>query len=735
MWKLPRFPRCVWACVAIIRPGVSGRLGSIALAGATAFVLPEPGAFGAALPEPVARWAFEDDAGVAVDSVTGIGDPLVGLFQRTAGAAGQGLRFDGYTTAIVRSAKPVAISDPKGAPVSDRIPRLGTSFTLSAWVALDAYPWNWVPLVDHDRDDQAGYSFGIDALGHVGLRMAAGGAWQSATSVRSLPLKKWTHVAATFDHASGLVIYIDGEESARLATQGDLTPAEGTDLLIGRVRHAMLPFPSAAIHPLDPVWYSLEGILDEVQIWSCCLSGQQVRDLRSSVHPPAGEVLSWAKLPAGPSGPGRFGAYPCTLAYDRSWDRMRRMGPDTDVVVRFDRSAMRLVFWQGTAYEPAWVTENGKWYTDEFLEAYGPPGCTGGEDCEPMSDKQTRYAHVSIVQNSDARVVVHWRYALAETRNYSGSFTDPATGWFDWADEYWTVYPDGVAVRQQVLWSTEQGDWAHEWQETIIINGPGERPEDNINYEALSLANMKGESASYRWEPKTSPLFDFPRGPKSLPDPADANIQVINLKSSQKPFQIVPPAGAKILPYSGERSYSAFEWWNHWPVAQISSSGRPALTADRASHSSLSHIYWGVFQRTDRSLSKLLLDGLTEKKAADLVPLAKSWLAPPEMKVSGPAHAQGYDPAQRAFVVRCDDGKPGSVAVTWNASSDNPLVNPALVVRSWASDVRVRLNGKDLARGDGLRVGHERHLEEDDLVIWTDLESARPVTMEISPAP
>jgi hypothetical protein len=532
-----------------------------------------------------------------------------------------------------------------------------------------------------------------------------------------------------------LVVYIDGEEAARLSISGELTPAEGTDLIIGRVRRATLPFPSAAIHPLDPVWYSLEGVLDEVAIWSRCLSGEEIRNLRSSVHAPAGEVLSWAKLPAGAPGAGRFGAYPCTLAYDKGWDRMRRMGPDTDVVVRFDRSGMRLVFWQGTAYEPVWVTENGKWYTDEFLEAYGPPGCTGGEDCEPMSDKQTRYAHVSIVQNSDARAVIHWRYALSETRNNSGSFTDQSTGWFDWADEYWTVYPDGVAVRQQILWSTEQADWAHEWQETIIINGPGERPEDNINYEALSLANMKGESAAYRWEPKASAAFDLPRGPASFPSPEGANIQVINLKSRLKPFQIVPPDGSRILPYNGERSYSAFEWWNHWPVAQIPSSGRPALTSDRASHSSLSHIYWGVYQRTERSLSKLLLDGLTEKAAGGLLPLARSWLTPPKMDVSSPAKGEGYDPAQRAFVVRCEDGNAAALRITWLADAASPLVNPALVVRGWDSGVRVRMNGKDLAPGDGLRVGHERHLDEDDLVIWMDLESEHAVSIEIEPQP
>jgi hypothetical protein len=656
----------------------------------------------------------------------------VGFNERVAGVAGNGLRFDGYTTAVVRSAKPARISATKGDSTGESVPQLRAAFTLSAWVALDAYPWNWVPLIDHERDEQSGYSFGVDAFGHVGLRLAVNGGWQSATSMRVLPLKRWVHVAATFDHASGLVIYIDGEEAARLAVQGELTPALGTDLMMGRVRHPTLPYPSGSIHPLDPVWYSLEGILDEVQIWASCLTAEQIRFLHASIHAPSGDALPWARLPAGPPGSGRFGAYPCSLTFEPSWDRMRRMGQDSDVVVRFDRSAMRLVFWQGMAYEPAWVTENGKWYTDEFLEAYGPPGCTGGEDCEPMSDKQTRYAHVSIVQSNDARAVIHWRYALCETRNYSGSFADPVTGWFDWADEYWTVYPDGVAVRRQLLWSTEQAEWAHEWQETIVINGPGERPEDNINFEALTLANMKGEAASYHWEPKASELFDYPQGPQSMPRPANPNIQVVNLKSAQKPFQIVPPDGAKIIPYGGEKSYSAFEWWNHWPVGQIPSSGRPALAADRASHSSLSHIYWGVFQRTDRSLSKVLLDGLTERTASDLVPLAKSWLSPPKMDVTGPAHGLGYDSAQRAFVIQCSSGSTGPLTVTWHAGSDCPLVNPALVIRGWTTDACLRIDGKDKEPGDAVRFGHERHLDGDDLVIWMDMEATRFVKIEIS---
>ena len=43
---------------------------------------------------------------------------------------------------------------------------------------------------------------------------------------------------------------------------------------------------------------------------------------------------------AGPPGPGRFGAYFATLPYEDVWDRPRRLGADSDVVVRFDQSGI-----------------------------------------------------------------------------------------------------------------------------------------------------------------------------------------------------------------------------------------------------------------------------------------------------------------------------------------------------------------------------------------------------------
>ena len=122
---------------------------------------------------------------------------------------------------------------------------------------------------------------------------------------------------------------------------------------------------------------------------------------------------------------------------------------------------MRLVFWQGTNYVPAWVTGDGKWYTDEFMETWGE-GCPGAGDCEPMSDKQSRYSRASIIESSPARAIVHWRYSLADARTYLGGHPDPLTGWTDWGDETWTVYPDGVAIRKQELWSSGVATRPHE---------------------------------------------------------------------------------------------------------------------------------------------------------------------------------------------------------------------------------------------------------------------------------
>ncbi|HEX5483366.1 MAG TPA: LamG domain-containing protein [Terriglobia bacterium] len=671
-------------------------------------------------PGLVAKWSFNSSSSaVTRESVGGAECKVEGYYKYISGVEGDGLRFDGYTTSVTLNAK--------------NAPKLTTAFTIDAWVALNTYPWNWVPVVDHEEDQQAGYAFGIDAFGHVGLKVAVAGAWETLTSTEQLPLKKWAHIAGTYDASQGLTIYIDGKPAGHLPVQGQMTTADRVDILIGRVRRAMLPVPSGLIHPKYAVWYSLDGILDEIEIYDHSLSAESLAQTYASVQAPEGEVLPWPKMPSGPPGAGRFGAYYATLKFQDTWDRPRRIGPQSDVVVRFDEAPIRLVFWQGTNYIPAWVTENDKWYTDEFLET-GGSGCPDGGDCEPMSDKQSRYSHVSIIENNNARVVVHWRYALNEVEHYIGAWPDPFTGWFDWADEYWTVYPDGVAVRKQVIRSSAL-DKGHEFQETIVINQPGTRPEDNINLDALTLENMQGQTATYTWQAKAPKVFDYPHGPKNADKPQGANIQLVNLKSEWKPFQIVSPDHSSFGIYGGEKTYFTFECWNHWPVAQIASSGRPCVAADRASHTSLSHIHWKVYSRTPESMTKILLDGLTSQGAANLLPLAKSWISPPQMTVTGEGYtSKGYDPAQRAFVIARQPGsQPAALEINFQASENSPLYDPAIVVKNWGTEAaRLKVNGKTVNWGKENRMGHIHRLDGADLVVWMRKESNSPVTMTLS---
>ncbi len=666
---------------------------------------------------PVAKWSFDETEGaIARESVNRVDDKITGIFKHVPGVSGGALRLDGDTTGIVQ---PSAIA-----------PKLMNAFSIESWIAINTYPWNWIPIVDQRKGEEAGYLFGIDSFGHLGLQMAGNGHWQSVTSTVQIPLKKWTHVAATFDSARGLAIYLNGKLAGELLAPGMMISASDQDLLIGRVREAVVP--AQWIHPKYPVWYSFDGIIDELEIYNRSLTANEISAEYNAVHPPSGEVLPYPVLPSGPAGPGLFGAYYASLKYDELWDAPRRVGPDSDVVVRFDNSPIRLVFWQGTNYIPAWVTENGKWYSDEFMETWGA-GCPDGADCEPMSDKQNRYAHVRIIESTAARAVVHFRYGLCEVEHYICANIDPYTGWADWGDEYYTVYPDGVAVRKQVAWtsnfSDQHGKPGHEFQETIIINPPGTRPEDNIADDALTLENMKGETFTYSWSPES---------PAKLDRPQDANIQVVNLKSSWKPFQIVSPGNVLLKPYRHkEKTYSIFEWWNHWPVAQVLSSGISAVAADKPSHSSLSHIEGQPYAHTDDSITKLMLDGLTTKPARELLPLAKSWVAPPEMRLaSGPFQSEGYDPAQRAYVVAYEAGVSLSrLHASFEASADSPLVNPAILIKNWGDQVpRLRVNGKAVSWGPDFRVGQVRTLEGTNLIIWMKLQSTNPTNVDLIPS-
>jgi hypothetical protein len=444
-------------------------------------------------------------------------------------------------------------------------------------------------------------------------------------------------------------------------------------------------------------------------------------------------VLQPSSAPALPrfaGGAGPFGAFHTTLTYEPTWDSSRRVAPDSDVVVRFPAAAIQLVFWQGANYIPAWVTENGRWYSDEFMEIYGKPRCPDGEDCEPMSDKQVRYSHVEILESTPARAVVHWRYALSEVENQKLADAATPADWGAWADEYWTVYPDAVAVRRQVLWTDHPGRESSEFQESIVIIPAGQTPEDNLYLDALTLANLNGESRTYTWPARTASDFAKPRGPERFDGIQTPMIQWINLRSQWKPFQVAGGGPARFEGINWEPSMSAFEWWNHWPVAQIRSSGRPALTSDRPSHTSLSHIYWPLASQDERQMTRILLTGLTLDRADQLAPRARAFLSPPEARVTGAAAAR-FDANERAYVIEGPNGG-GTIRIDINASHEHPVVNPVFVVPHWTGGARAVLEGDSPGASHRAEVGYVEGLDGRKLIAYFPVTATDPVSFVLT---
>ena len=707
---------------------------------------------------PVAWWKFDKGQDrAAADSASGIQDEILGFFKYVKGTSGDALRFDGYSTVLRRKA--------------NNAPKLGKSFSIEAWVAFQAYPWGMCAIVGQcqtqdvqyakrtrgssppQHDPAAGYYFAADARGRIHLQVFVNGKWTQCQSEDRIGLLEWAHIAGTYDAVKGLTIYINGTKSGSTPAKGNVMFASDLDLLVGRNHSKRRP--ANPVGSIVPSLYSFDGYIDEVKIHDRALTPGQI-DKTYEATKPAGETgMEFRKLPTEPAGPAPFGAYYTNIKFHETWDALRREGAHPDVVVLFDNMPWRFIFWRGSGFIPFWVTENNIWYTNEFNETWPP--VDQPNVYEPMSDKQTRTSHVRIIENTDARVVIHWRYALVNTL-YQIAYEDPLTGWGDWADEYDIIYPDGVGIRKQKVW-TSRTDQPHEFQESIVLSAPGTRPEDNIEPGAFTVMNMDGKMYTYSFangppEPPSSPQSEDPFGAQVafVKELAYPNIQIVNTKSKARSFLIVSdspfdapwPVFAKVdgplhFPYTHGRinwEHCMFTWWNHWPVAQIPSDGRTAYDPDRVSHTAVSNWFWKEYESTPDSQVKISMHGLTEKHPTELATLARSWLRAPKLfNRSRGFSNKGYDQAQRAYVFECHDpDEKEGMRFELPASDEQPLVNPAFLIKNWGNDdITLEVNRQPIERGKALRYGYVQTPTGADLVIWIELEETKHTDIRISP--
>jgi hypothetical protein len=653
---------------------------------------------------PVAYWQFDGATGSAtIESVQNTKDTIAGYFQFVEGVRGQAIKFDGFTTRIALD--------------SHAAPDIEGAVTFEAWLAPQAYPWNWSAIVERKNR----YFFGLDATGHIALRVYIDKQWRECVSATQIPFMQWSHVAATFDPEKGLTVYINGQSAGRLAMAGHLEGGGGM-FQIGR---NLEEIPAASSRKI-PASFSFDGIIDELKIYSRALNGSEIAETYQSTRPAGPPPLVWRKLPKIPDGQKHFGAYYTRLKFYPEWDRLWRIDDFPDLVVTFDEAPYKMVFWHGTTYNMNLVTENGRWIGDQSAEA--PPGEYG---CiEHMSDKQARYSHVRVLENTPARIVVHWRYAMTDVL-YNIGETDPITNWGDWVDEYYTIYPDGIAVRHFLIHAPRS---RYSITEPATLNNPGEKAEDNVSMEALTLENMEGASHSYSWQ--TWPSNGKVRGTffDAVPD---ANISIVNTKSEYKPLYIYEQ-GTEIIPYGGGIGetrpwFSKFPIWNHWPVAQIPSDGRDALALDRVSSSAITSPEPPMKKRaSDGAVEGRFLMGLTDQPIAKALPVAKAWLHAADLAVtSGNFVSDGYSRDDRAYHLHRASAT-GKLEFKLQASADSPAINPAFVVDGWGdSNITLKMNGKRVAQGKNLRVGHLDTLDGTTLIVWIQGQFTSPTSFSI----
>lgn len=644
---------------------------------------------------PVREWNF--------DSALSDKDELVD------GVWGKALLFDGYNT-----------------EVNDKI-ELGSSenFSITAWVAPQEYSWNKSAIINQQEEMQSGFFLGIDDLGKLNGGVAVSSGWVDCISEESLPLLKWSQVSMTVQANKGISLYINGQKVAFKEIQGKPLLAEGIDVCIGKTQNKLTPIGTerATSKAIARFMY-FDGLMDELRIFKKALSEKEMHRIYSSVKIGQPQPLKFRTLPSGTDAEVPFGAYYTKLKYTPAWDSLWRGSDMPDIIVRFGKgNPTKLVFWRGTGYIPALVTENNIWMTDQSVENFGT-----GECYEAMGDKQCRYSHVRIIENTPARVVIHWRYALAGIKHQIFEETETRSG--DWVDEYWTAYPDGVVVRNQILWSDFQEKFikSYQFQETIFFNQPGTRPQDNVDYEAITFVDMQGEQATYSWKNGV---------PKSFETPKYKPIQLVNTKSVYKPFGIY--CSERItnpFRFGWTEGYSTFPCWNHWPVAQIASDGRNSKAPDKVSHSSLTQVNCDkqIYERrSDNSVRVRSLMGLTRETAASLLPLARSWNNPADVEgVEASFKFVEYDKYQRCYKFKKEDERSAKLEFSLNASESSPVENIALEIENWkGASAKVSIDGKELTPDTDYYVGYVPGLDSNKLIVWINRKATTSVCFKV----
>lgn len=208
--------------------------------------------------ELVAHFSMEVTDNEITETVSGDKFTVNGNFkpENVAGAVGQALRFDGYTSRV-------------NARLGDIIPDGSGKLTVSVWVATPSYPIIQIdtdtaektPIVSClDSDSRTGFGFFIGFNGKYAFRTYIGG-WLTDIEVDTpLPTYTWNNLVAVIDaDANAVTLYNNGAEVGKARSRGGVS-FKSSGLYMGQGKESRMSGPFQLM--------SFNGLIDDISIWT-----------------------------------------------------------------------------------------------------------------------------------------------------------------------------------------------------------------------------------------------------------------------------------------------------------------------------------------------------------------------------------------------------------------------------------------------------------------------------------
>ncbi len=199
---------------------------------------------------------------------------------RDEGIQGGCLLFDGSTTYVTYNKNDIKVGGP--------------ALTVSAWIAPRTFEWDDPNAADRgtdsltgivsqiSKDKNQGFILGYQRHGRLSFQVGTGDEWLTVwTNGDNLQKYQWNHVVGTFDAEEGeMRLFLNGElvASRSVPAGAEIAHAKNRTLLVGRngdAERLTAGFLNVA-----------SGYLDEVKLYSCALTPEEVAKAYESVDVP-----------------------------------------------------------------------------------------------------------------------------------------------------------------------------------------------------------------------------------------------------------------------------------------------------------------------------------------------------------------------------------------------------------------------------------------------------------------